>query len=176
MDFNSGGKKVIERLVDAYRFITRQALCGHLDVAKNTIAKRCLSDIFPEEWVLQCAIKRGNPVEWLSFGVGHREEIEKIDTQILLKKILINGKLTDNSLYLFDSIFLQSYINKVAVIYSKNSDFICKMEFEDVRDGKWLVNINSEASFGMLTRPPISRICIASKTTIYNVLSTLLFL
>ncbi|WP_249824496.1 helix-turn-helix domain-containing protein, partial [Escherichia coli] len=30
MDFSSGGKKVIERLVEAYGFSTRQALCDHL--------------------------------------------------------------------------------------------------------------------------------------------------
>lgn len=29
MDFSSGGKRVIERLVEAYGFSTRQALCDH---------------------------------------------------------------------------------------------------------------------------------------------------
>lgn len=46
MDFSSGGKKVIERLVEAYGFSTRQALCDHLGVSKSTMATRYMRDIF----------------------------------------------------------------------------------------------------------------------------------
>lgn len=55
MDFNSGGKKAIERLVEAYGFGTRQALCDHLGVSKSTMATRYMRDIFPADWVIQCA-------------------------------------------------------------------------------------------------------------------------
>ncbi len=52
MDFSSGGKKVIERLVEAYGFSTRQASCDHLGVSKSTMATRYMRDIFPADWVL----------------------------------------------------------------------------------------------------------------------------
>lgn len=48
MDFNSGGKKAIERLVEAYGFGTRQALCDHLGVSKSTMATRYMRDIFQQ--------------------------------------------------------------------------------------------------------------------------------
>lgn len=163
MDFSIGGKKVIERLVEAYGFTTRQALCDHLGVSKSTMATRYMRDIFPADWVLQCAIETGSSLEWLSFGEGQKKEIEKIDTRTLPKKVLINGKLEDNGSYLFDNSFLPSDLKKAAVISSDNAEFICEMEFEDVRDGKWLVNIDGELSFRMITRLPGSRIYIASE-------------
>lgn len=163
MDFNSGGKKVIERLVEAYGFTTRQALCDHLGVSKSTMATRYMRDIFPADWVLQCAIETGSSLEWLSFGKGKKKDIIKIDTRTLSKQILINGKLEDDGAYFFDNAFLPPNLKKAVVVSIDNSEFICEMEFEDVRDGKWLVNIDGEISFRMITRIPGNRIHIASE-------------
>ncbi|HBR7659196.1 TPA: phage repressor protein CI [Klebsiella pneumoniae] len=163
VDFNTGGKKVIERLVEAYGFTTRQALCDHLGVSKSTMATRYMRDIFPADWVLQCAIETGSSLKWLSFGVGEKKDAVKNETRILEKKILIDGKLEDDGTYLFDTKFLPQNLKKAIVVSTLSSELICDMEFEDVRDGKWLVNIDGENSFRMITRLPGGRIHITSK-------------
>lgn len=163
MDFNSGGKKVIERLVEAYGFTTRQALCDHLGVSKSTMATRYMRDIFPADWVLQCAIETGNSIEWLSFGSGTKKDTQQIETSNLPKKVLEKGKLRDEGSYVFDTNFLPVGLKKAVVITNDNSDFICDMEFDDVRDGKWLVDIDGEISFRMITRLPRGKIFIASE-------------
>lgn len=70
MDFNTGGQKVVQRLLEAYGFKTRQALCDKLGVAKSTMASRYMRDIFPADWVIQASIETGINVEWLAFGTG----------------------------------------------------------------------------------------------------------
>ncbi|EFT2945039.1 helix-turn-helix domain containing protein, partial [Escherichia coli] len=110
MDFSSGGKKVIERLVEAYGFSTRQALCDHLGVSKSTMATRYMRDIFPADWVLQCAIETGYSLEWLSFGIGDKN-ISNTNAQILVpKKKLISGTLIEDGAYVFDKTFLPEKI------------------------------------------------------------------
>ncbi|EPV8395065.1 TPA: phage repressor protein CI [Klebsiella aerogenes] len=163
MDFSSGGKRVIERLVEAYGFSTRQALCDHLGVSKSTMATRYMRDIFPADWVLQCAIETGSSLEWLSFGEGIPKDIAKLDYHILPKKVLNDGKLEDDGYYIFDKLFLPKALNKAVVVSAENSDFVCEMEFDDVRDGKWLVNIDGEISFRTLTRLPGSRVHVSSQ-------------
>ncbi|WP_105659528.1 phage repressor protein CI [Cronobacter dublinensis] len=163
MDFNSGGKKVIERPVEAYGFNTRQALCDHLGVSKSTMATRYMRDIFPVDWVLQCAIETGSSLKWLSFGEGNQKEIAPLDTLILPKKALSNGKLIDDGSYIFDNAFLPVGLDKAIIVLDGNSEFICEMEFDDVRDGRWLVNIDGEISFRTLTRLPGSRIYVSSQ-------------
>ncbi|MDN5971292.1 MAG: helix-turn-helix domain containing protein, partial [Enterobacterales bacterium] len=103
MDFNNGGKKAIERLVEAYGFTTRQALCDHLGVSKSTMATRYMRDIFPADWVLQCAMETGLSIQWLSFGEGPKKDVSKLDTVSLPKKNLISGKLVDAGFYIFDN-------------------------------------------------------------------------
>ncbi|WP_143340009.1 helix-turn-helix transcriptional regulator, partial [Cronobacter sakazakii] len=70
MDFNSGGRQAIERLVKAYGFSTRQALSDHLGVSKSTLATRYMRDIFPSDWIIQCAMETGVSLEWLVTGTG----------------------------------------------------------------------------------------------------------
>lgn len=163
MDFSSGGKKVIERLVEAYGFTTRQALCDHLGVSKSTMATRYMRDIFPADWVLQCAMETGCSLEWLSFGMGEKKNIKKIETRTLRRKALVDGLLEDNGSYLFDANFLPQNLKKAIVVTSETAELICEMEFGDVRDGKWLVNIDGEHSFRMITRLPGGRIHLTAE-------------
>lgn len=162
MDFSSGGKKVIERLVEAYGFSTRQALCDHLGVSKSTMATRYMRDIFPADWVLQCAMETGTSLEWLSFGEGKKNNLTKHNVRALDKKILVNGKLEDSGSYIFDTSFLPENLNRPIVVSSENSELICDFDFDDVRDGKWLVNIDNELSFRKITRLPGGRIYVSN--------------
>ncbi|MCV5942164.1 helix-turn-helix domain containing protein, partial [Escherichia coli] len=52
MDFSQGGKKAIERMVEAYGFTTRQALCEQLGISKSSLATRYMRDSFPSDWVI----------------------------------------------------------------------------------------------------------------------------
>ncbi len=65
---NRGGQKVIERIVSAYGFASRQALCNHLGISQSTMANRYARDTFPADWVLICNLETGASVEWLSSG------------------------------------------------------------------------------------------------------------
>ncbi|HHU7925073.1 TPA: helix-turn-helix domain-containing protein, partial [Escherichia coli] len=59
MNLEKGGRGAIERMVEAYGFKTRQALCDHLGISKSTLATRYMRDSFPAEWVIQCALETG---------------------------------------------------------------------------------------------------------------------
>lgn len=65
---NRGGQKVIERIVDAYGFKSRQALCNHLGISQSTMANRYARDTFPSDWILICNLETGVSIEWLAFG------------------------------------------------------------------------------------------------------------
>ncbi|MGV4241352.1 phage repressor protein CI [Citrobacter freundii] len=65
---NRGGQKVIERILSAYGFKSRQAFCNHLGISQSTMANRYARDTFPADWVLICSLETGVSVEWLSSG------------------------------------------------------------------------------------------------------------
>ena len=160
MDFSSGGKKVIERLVEAYGVSTRQALCDHLGVSKSTMATRYMRDIFPADWVLQCAIETGYSLEWLSFGIGDKN-ISNTNAQILVpKKKLISGTLIEDGAYVFDKTFLPEKICNPFIIEDLDNEYICSFEYDDISDGLWLIGIDEKISVRTLTRLPNNRLYV----------------
>ena len=65
---NRGGQQVIERIVAAYGFTSRQAFCNHLGISQSTMANRYARDTFPADWVILCSLETGVSIEWLAFG------------------------------------------------------------------------------------------------------------
>ncbi|MDM1644161.1 phage repressor protein CI [Escherichia coli] len=78
---NRGGRQVIERIVAAYGFTSRQALCNHLGISQSTMANRYARDTFPADWVVICSIETGASIIWLASG-----------TDIEPSSILLNEK------------------------------------------------------------------------------------
>lgn len=158
MDFNNGGKKAIERLVEAYGFTTRQALCDHLGVSKSTMATRYMRDIFPADWVLQCAMETGLSIQWLSFGVGPKEDANKIDTVSIPKKKLVGGKLVDDGFYFFDKQIIPKTSSNLIAIADGNASYIAEQSFAEVTDGKWLVEIEGAKFIRDIVRIPVRKV------------------
>lgn len=158
---NQGGKAAIERLVEAYGFTTRQALADHLEVSKSTLANRYMRDTFPADWIIQCALETGISLNWLTTGQGMKERPNRNNICEIEKQNLSNGKLESSGYYFFDEQFLPIGMKNPIVIIDEKSEFICEREFDDIRDGKWVVSIDGEILIRSLTRLPSSRIYIA---------------
>ena len=60
------------------------------------------------------------------------------------KYVLSDGALREDGFYIFDKGFLPSTFKKPFVITDNNSEFICDKEFDDIRDGKWVISIDGE--------------------------------
>nr|WP_239549503.1 phage repressor protein CI [Lelliottia amnigena] len=160
MDFNSGGKKVIERLVEAYGFTTRQALCDHLGVSKSTMATRYMRDIFPADWVIQCVMETAVSIEWLSFGTGVKKN--KIDSELisLPKYLLQDGELKKTGSMTFDKEFLPECISNPMAILQYNNTYICDSNFEEIHNGNWVIDIDGIKYIRSITRLPGNKISI----------------
>ena len=94
VESNKGGKEVISRLVEAYGFSSRQALCNHLHVSQSTLANRSARDTFPADWVIICHVETGASMFWLTTGQGLPfTDAKKSRTVIVEHKKISNGML-----------------------------------------------------------------------------------
>lgn len=91
MNLEKGGRGAIERMVEAYGFKTRQALCDHLGISKSTLATRYMRDSFPAEWVIQCALETGTSLNWLTTGHGSKQTSGNTNTMEVAKYVLSDG-------------------------------------------------------------------------------------
>ena len=76
------------------------------------------------------------------------------------KYVLSDGALCEDGFYIFDREFLPSAFKNIFAITDNNSEFICDKEFDDIRDGKWVISIDGEITIRDITRLPGGRIFV----------------
>lgn len=174
MDFKSGGQSVINRLLEAYGFKTRQALCEQLKVSTSTMGTRWMRDIFPADWVIQCSIETGASVEWLSFGKGEmfpnekENSVKRIshsaneqllgDIMSVQRKKLIDGNIFDSNFYMLDKTMIPSHITKPVIVEDDGIEYVADQHFSEISDGTWLVEIEGLAGIKEIARIPVGRV------------------
>jgi phage repressor protein C with HTH and peptisase S24 domain len=160
MDLLKGGRGAIERMVEAYGFTTRQALCDKLGISKSTLATRYMRDSFPSDWVIQCALETGVALKWLTFGSGPIYENAQTDVIEIPRKKLMDGQLVDASYIMFDKVFAPETSGKLEIITSDNFAYFIDNDVRDIKDGLWILNIEGKVSIREIIRIPVNRIRI----------------
>ncbi|HGM7028081.1 TPA: phage repressor protein CI [Serratia liquefaciens] len=161
MDLVKGGRGAIERMVEAYGFSTRQALCEQLGVSKSTLATRYMRDSFPSDWVIQCTLETGVSLRWLITGEGIMYEDSKLlDLVQVPRQKLVDGRLFDSNLYMFDKAFLPEGLIDPVVILDGDSTYIADRQFDEIIDGAWVVDIEGKISIRDVIRIPGGKIRI----------------
>ncbi|CAB5630439.1 Bacteriophage CI repressor helix-turn-helix domain [Serratia marcescens] len=160
MDFKNGGREVIERLIEAYGFTTRQALCDHLGVSKSTLATRYMRDLFPAEWVIQCALETGVSLSWIAFKTGPMYDDKKNDVISIPRLKILEGKAYDSNFYLFDKALLPEKLKEPLCIVDGDVIYIAERAFDEINDGKWLIEIEGTVSIRDIIRVPRGKIRI----------------
>ncbi|WP_454843503.1 phage repressor protein CI [Rahnella aceris] len=158
MELDKGGRGAIERMVEAYGFTTRQALCDKLGVSKSTLATRYMRDSFPSDWVIQCALETGVSLKWLSFGTGPVYENAQNDVVDIRRKKIINGQLVDASFLMFDKAFLPHTSDDLDIITDDKTTYFAISDFGDVEDGLWALEIEGKISIREIIRIPVGKI------------------
>lgn len=158
MDFKTGGQQVILRLVEAYGFTTRQMLCEHLGVSKSTLATRFMRDIFPAEWVIQCALETKVSLKWLTTGQGKMFEDNSSDLIDIPRKKIIDGIVYEANNVKLDSVLLTRTLNSPVFIIDGNKNYIAEYNFETIEDGIWIIKIDNRISIRKVTLLPGERI------------------
>lgn len=154
MDLIKGGRGAIERMVEAYGFNTRQALCEQLGVSKSTLATRYMRDSFPSDWVIQCALETGASLQWLTNGEGKIFQDFRNDLVSIPRKKIVEGKLHDSDHYFFDKSFLPELNSDPICIIDNTVTYIADRIFHEVSDGKWLVDIEGKVYIRDIVRIP----------------------
>lgn len=159
VESNRGGKDAILRLVEAYGFSSRQALCNHLGVSQSTLANRSARDTFPADWVIICHVETGASLTWLTTGKGARfMEVEESRIVIAKHKKISNGILEVMDDFILDKASLPEGLNDPFVINADRSTYLVDTYEGEIVDGLWLIEIDKLVSIRELVRFPGGRI------------------
>ncbi|CAM3430285.1 MULTISPECIES: phage repressor protein CI [Yersinia] len=168
MDFEKGGQEVIKRMLEAYGFSTRQALCNQLGVSKSTMATRFMRDIFPADWVIQCVMDTGVNIEWLASGTGVMFNNVINDVVKVSKIKLINGNQQPANHLFLDKVMMNSALAKPAIIDDGVNSYLVDLETEILSDGIWLIDIDGKSSIRKIQQLPGHKLRVSNEELTFD--------
>ncbi|ENK5078523.1 phage repressor protein CI [Klebsiella variicola] len=160
---NKGGQPVIERILKAYGFTTRQALCNHLGISQSTMANRYARNTFPSDWTVICSLETGASLLWLATGDGvmfEDEDEAEVATKTLRHLTITNGVITSQSEVVYDSSLIPSGLSAPFLVTFENSVYLVDNHDGEINDGWWLIEIDGLTSIREVFRFPGGRIRI----------------
>ncbi|MEL4014234.1 phage repressor protein CI [Dryocola clanedunensis] len=160
MDLRKGGKAAIERMVEAYGYTTKQALCDQLGISSSTLANRYLRDTFPADYVIQCALETGVSLEWLVTGKGSKNfgSLSANTLKELQSYTLNNGILVEDGAVSFDYKLLPLDTKNLHVIRDAEKFYFVDYSNANPTDGVWLISIDECLSFRNFYRMPAGQL------------------
>ncbi|HBI6863410.1 TPA: phage repressor protein CI [Enterobacter cloacae] len=156
---NTGGQPVIERILKAYGFTTRQSLCKHLGISQSTMANRYARNTFPSDWTIICSIETGASLQWLISGEGAMFEDEVEQKALALKHYKItDGVLASHNEIYYDSSLIPADLSSPSLVAFENSLYLIDEHEGEINDGWWVIEIDGLYSIREIFRFPGNRI------------------
>lgn len=163
------GKEPIDRIIQAYGFRSRQALCDHLGVSKSTMANRVMRDSFPADWIIICALQTGVSLHWLTSGEGPMFEDGKSDAIALSRFVLEEGKMIKSGYLMFDKTMLPDDNKSLLSLVHNSYTYVLEQSIPDVAtDGYWLIEIDDQISVRELIRLPGNKVRVTQEKVTFE--------
>lgn len=156
---NRGGKEVIARILEAYGFTTRIALCNQLGVSQSTMANRYARDTFPADWVIVCHLETGASLTWLSTGEGSMFPGSSDKNITYLKRIdITNGNISTQNDVIADLSTIPEGLLSPFILDADKTTYLADRYDGELVDGFWFIEIDGIVSVRELYRFPGGRV------------------
>ena len=163
-DPNTDATAVLDRIIQAYGFGSKLLLAQHFEMAASSLSSRYKRAIFPADMVIKCVSETGVSLEWLATGQGQKFDDEERDILKLPNNKLIDGKLYPSGYLMLDKVIFtvgQPIPSKPICVLEGKNHLIIDRQFDEVYDGKWLIEIDGKISIRDLTRMPMQRVRVS---------------
>lgn len=156
---STGGKGVLQRVMNAYGFNTQKELSEYLGISTGTISTWVRREYFPGDVVIACALDTGISLGWLATGEvsndSHDGDVSSVIPTIS-KKILLAGKLDDDGFCYIDESFVPAGVNLGSLNYvrSVKSSWLIEMGVSEISNGSWLLDIDGTLDVYAVSKRP----------------------
>lgn len=166
----SGGKAVLERMLQAYGFTMQKELGDLMGLSSGTISTWIRREYFPGDAVVACALDTGVSLRWLATGEGNmytqstnqNADIEKEQTKTIEVKSqkLLDGILIETGITRIDKNIFKMVNPDDVCITDSNSTYLVDFTNTTLGDGVRLIDIDGFKTFYLVTRKPGNRLML----------------
>lgn len=161
---NSGGKEILQRIMQAYGFTMQKELGDHLGIPSGTMSAWVRREHFPGDVVIVCALDTGASLYWLATGNGGLYEsnvtapTEQTSLVTIKKYRLENGELKKIGNWLADSSMIPDNQDGLMFVEGMGKSWLVDISVENIANGRWLISIDGAKDVFNVIRMPGNKV------------------
>ena len=176
---NSGGKDILQRIMQAYGFTLQKELGDYLEIPSGTMSAWVRREHFPGDVVIVCALDTGVSLYWLATGNGsiYENKKESVNPSLLpagLKQItkysIHTGQLTENGKWFCDESLIDSTVINPALVEKNGQRWCVDLDAKNIANGRWLVDVDGTADVYDVARLPGNRLSVKNGSSQFECL------
>ncbi|BBQ88140.1 phage repressor protein [Raoultella ornithinolytica] len=178
---SSGGKEILQRIMQAYGFTMQKELGDHLDIPSGTMSAWVRREHFPGDVVIVCALDTGASLYWLATGIGPmNEQHAQVQPEQLIalpaglrqitKYSIHTGQLTENGMWFCDDSLIDSTVVNPALVEKNGQRWCVDLDAKNIANGRWLVDVDGTADVYDVARLPGNRLSIKNGSSQFECL------
>lgn len=178
---NSGGKEVLQRIMQAYGFTMQKELGDHLDIPSGTMSAWVRREHFPGDVVIVCALDTGASLYWLATGIGpmneqhtqvQPEQLTALPAGLrqITKYSIHTGQLTENGTWFCDDSLIDSTVVNPALVEKNGQRWCVDLDAKNIANGRWLVDVDGTADVYDVARLPGNRLTVKNGSSQFECL------
>ncbi len=161
---NSGGKEILQRIMQAYGFTMQKELGDHLGIPSGTMSAWVRREHFPGDVVIVCALDTGASLYWLATGNGGLYEsnvtapTEQTSLVTIKKYRLENGELKKIGNWLADPSMIPDNQDGLMFVEGMGKSWLVDISVENIANGRWLISIDGAKDVFNVIRMPGNKV------------------
>jgi len=164
----TGGRPVLQRVMEAYGVKTQKELSEHLGISTGTISTWVRREFFPGDVVIACALDTGISLEWLATGEGQKFSCAVRPQNDILSVIKLDcfqlreGELRPKGTWSIDKLFIENFDFKPTYIFKGSKSWLVDLDSKKLENGLWLLKIDGNIDIYHVERIPGEKLYLQS--------------
>lgn len=165
---SSGGKEILQRIMQAYGFTMQKELGDHLGIPSGTMSAWVRREHFPGDVVIVCALDTGASLYWLATGNGgfyesnEAESTEQTSLVTIKKYRLESGELKKSGNWLADPSMIPDNKDGLMFVEGMGKSWLVDISVSNIANGRWLINIDGAMDVFNVIRLPGNKLRLSN--------------
>lgn len=169
----SGGKDVLQRIMQAYGFTLQKELGDHLNIPSGTMSAWIRRDHFPGDVIIVCALDTGASLYWLATGNGGVKDkaieeplaVSPAGLKQIPKYNIQTGNMDYVGMWFCDESLLEANTEKPALIEKNGFRWLVDLDVKNIANGRWLIDVDGICDVYDISRLPGNKLIVKNSSS-----------
>jgi len=174
---NSGGKEILQRIMQAYGFTLQKELGDHLGIPSGTMSAWVRREHFPGDVVIVCSLDTGASLYWLATGNGGIQDKKTEEVSLMpagLKQLpkysIHTGQIVESGLWFCDASMIDTNVINPVFVEKNGHGWLVDLDVKNIANGRWLIDVDGTCDVYDIARLPGNKLTVKNDSSQFECL------